>query len=395
MVKTAPAWRWCAAPLALALLAGGQAQAEIPDTLVWTAYDVGSAGYNQAASVGHVMAEHEGVTLRVIPGGNDVARQAPLIAGRAHFGALGIASFLSQEAVMEFASAEWGPQPVRILGLFWANFNTGQASCAGDAGIETVFDLAGKRVAWVVGAPALNLNMTSFLAAGDLTWDDVQREEFPSWGASGRAVIEDRADCFIASTNSGMAYELADSPRGYQPAYMPRQEEDAAAWERLRSIAPYWEYNEATVGAPPVSEENPHIGATYGYPIITAYAGQDEDLVYHQTRMLYELLPHYKDAYPGNEGMALEAQRFAWVIPYHDGAIRYFKERGVWSDELQTHNDRLVERQQVLAAAWERALAEQAAKEIAAADFPAFWMGIRTEELKAAGFEPYWEELFW
>ena len=28
-----------------------------------TAYDVGSADYNQAASVGHVMAEREGVTL--------------------------------------------------------------------------------------------------------------------------------------------------------------------------------------------------------------------------------------------------------------------------------------------------------------------------------------------
>jgi uncharacterized protein len=396
MIRQAAAFALAPAAVgALAFGACGAAHAEVPSTLVWTAYDVGSAGYNQSASIGHVMAEHEGVTVRVIPGGNDVARQAPLVAGRAHFGALGIASFLSQEAVMEFASSEWGPQPVRILGAFWADFNTGNASCAGDAGIDTVHDLAGKRIAWVVGAPALNLNMTSFLAAGDLTWDDVQREEFPSWGAAGRAVIEDRADCFIASTNSGMAYELADSPRGYHAAHMPRPEEDPEAWERLRNVAPYWEPNEATVGAAPISPDNPQMGATYGYPIITAYADQDEEIVYQQTRMLYELFPHYRDAYPGNEGMALDVQRLAWVVPYHDGAIRYFEEQGVGDDELQAHNDELVRRQEVLAEAWERALAEQAEKEIAAADFPEFWMEIRTEELHEAGFEPYWDEKFW
>jgi uncharacterized protein len=237
--------------------------------------------------------------------------------------------------------------------------------------------------------------MTSFLAAGGLGWDDVQREEFPSWGAAGRAVIEDRADCWIASTNSGLVYELADSPRRYQPAHMPLPDADPQAWERLWKAAPYWEFNEATIGAAPISEENPHIGATYGYPIITAYASQDENVVYHQTRMLYELFPHYRDAYPGNEGMALDAQRLRWVIPYHEGAIRYFKEQGVWNDDLQAHNDRLVERQRVLEAAWERALAEQAEKSIRVAEFPELWMGIRTEELKAAGFEPYWEEKFW
>lgn len=35
------------------------------------------------------------------------------------------------------------------------------------------------------------------------------------------------------------------------------------------------------------------MGATYGYPIITAYAWQDAELVYRQTRMLYELHPEY------------------------------------------------------------------------------------------------------
>jgi TRAP transporter TAXI family solute receptor len=148
--------------------AGAQSGFKMPRALVWTAYDVGSAGYSQAASIGNAMQQKEGITLRVIPAGNDVARQIPMLRRTAHFGALGNASFLSQEGVMDFAAPEWGPQPIRIIGAAWADFNTGVASCAGDAGVKTVYDLKGKRIPWVLGAPALNLNMTAFLAAGNL-----------------------------------------------------------------------------------------------------------------------------------------------------------------------------------------------------------------------------------
>jgi uncharacterized protein len=380
--------------VALAITAQAQPKG-MPRTVVWTAYDVGSGGYSSAASIGHVMAQKEGVTMRVIPGGNDIARQSPLAAGRAHFGALGIASFLSQEAVMEFAAPEWGPQPIRILGAAWANFNTGAASCAGDAGIKTVADMRGKRVAWVIGAPALNLNMTGYLAGGGLTWNDVQKIDFPSWGAAGRAVREGQADCWIASTNSGAVYELANSPRRYQPAHMPKPDDDAEAWKRLRAATPYFEYNEATIGAPPVSQETPHIGATYGYPIISTYANQDEELVYQQTRMIAVLNPDYKDAFPGNEGYATEHQRLQWVIPYHPGAIRYYKEAGVWTEEHDKHNDRLLERQKALAEAWEVALAERDEKKIKVADFAELWMKHRVEALQKGGFEPYWVGKFW
>jgi uncharacterized protein len=368
---------------------------QMPRTVVWTAYDVGSGGYSSAASIGHVMSQKHGISMRVIPGGNDVARQSPLAAGRAHFGALGIATFLSQEAVMEFATPEWGPQPMRILNMAWANFNTGAASCAGDVGIKTVADLKGKRIAWVVGAPALNINMTAYLAGGNLTWNDVQKIEFPSWGAAGRAVREGQADCWIASTNSGAVYELANSPRRYQPAHMPKIEDDPKAWERMRTWAPYYEPNAATIGAEPVSKETPHYGGNYGYPIVATYANQNADIVYQQTKMIVELNNDYKDAFPGNEGYALENQRFAWVVPYHEGAVRYYKERGVWKAEHDAHNAKLIERQRLLAEAWDAALSERDAKNVAVKDFGALWMAKRAEALTKAGMDVYWKDRFW
>ncbi|MBI4242329.1 MAG: TAXI family TRAP transporter solute-binding subunit [Candidatus Rokubacteria bacterium] len=380
--------------LALATVAPGGAQStfKMPRAVVWTAYDVGSAGYIQAASIGHAMAKKEGVTLRVVPAGNDVARQAPLASGRAHFGALGIASLFSQEGVFEFANTDWGPQPVKLLAMAWGDFNTGNVAAAADTGVKTVFDLKGKRIAWVVGAPALNQNMTAFLACANLTWKDVKKVEFPSWGASARAVVEGTADAYIASTNSGGVYELAASPRKYIPPTVPSPKEDPACWARLKKAAPYFEYNVATVGAQPVTKENPHKGATYGYPIVTAYASQPSDLVYHQTRMIFELLPEYIGAHPGNDGFALSKQRFTWAIPYHEGAIRYFKEKGVWTAEAEKHNNELVRRQEVLHKAWDKALADASAQKVGTKDFPKLWMKVRAAMLKEAGFEPYWEE---
>ncbi len=383
------------AALLIVAVGSSDAQFRMPRALVWTAYDVGSAGYSQAASIGHAMSMKEGITLRVIPAGNDVARLIPLVRRTAHFAASGNAFFLSQEGVMDFATTEWGPQAVRILGAAWAPFNTGVASCAGDAGIKTVFDMKGKRIAWVVGAPALNINMTAYLAAAGLTWSDVQKLDFPSWGASGRAVIEGKADCYIASTNSGPVYELANSPRKYSPAAMPDPKKDPAAWARFQKVAPFMDYNLATIGAPPVSKETPHVGGTYGYPIVTTYVWQDTDLVYHQTRMIYDLFPEYKAAWPGNEGFALDQQRLKWVVPYHDGAIRYFKEKKVWTDELERHNQSLIRRQETLAKAWERTLDEAQKQKVGTAKFADLWMQIRTEELKKGGFDPYWEQKFW
>lgn len=73
------------------------------------------------------------------------------------------------------------------------------------------------------------------------------------------------------------------------------------------------------------------------------------------------------------------------MIPYHDGAIRYWKERGLWKPEHQTHNDRLVARQKVLADAWKSVQASGIADEKA---FEQAWMKARVDALKKAGFEP-------
>ncbi len=353
---------------------------ELPRTVSWTAYDTGSGGYNQAVAIGSAMRNALGTELRILPGRNDIARQVPLRQRRVDFSATGIgASYFSQEGVFEFGTAEWGPQDVRVLIASNDDGNLG-IGVAADTGARFVEDLRGLRVAWIVGAPALNENITAMLAFAGMTWDDVERVDFPGFGASWEGIINNQVDAAFAATVSGPAYQLEASPRGLTWIEFPHDQTEN--WERMNALAPFYAPNMATEGAG-ISEDNPHEGAAYPYPVLISYADQEEALVYNMTRAMVELFPEYADAAPGASGWDLERQNFEWAVPYHPGAIRYYTEIGVWSDAAQAHNDALIERQRVLREAWDEYTATDPAED----DFAQGWMEARAAALEAADMD--------
>jgi TRAP transporter TAXI family solute receptor len=253
---------------------------------------------------------------------------------------------------------------------------------AKDANIRTIADIKGKRVAWVVGAPSLNQNITALLAFAKLTWNDVTKVEFGGFGAAMNGIIANQVDAAFASTISGNAYQIAASPRGIQYPIFPHS--DKEGWARVRKIAPFFVPYMGTEGAE-MSKDKPVEAATYPYPILIAYAGQDAGLVHAMTKAMVELFADYKDGAPGNNGWDLKRQIFDWAVPFHDGAIRYFKEIKVWKPEHQAHNDRLLARQKVLAEAWAAQLKDAPADDAA---FAKAWMKRRAEALVKAGMEP-------
>ena len=367
----------------LAACAPAMAQStKLPETLTWTAYDVGSGGYNQSVAIGNALKTKLGVTLRVLPGKNDISRNIPLRDGRVPFSANGVGgSYLAQEGVFEFGARDWGPQPVRSLVL-----NNGDALLtivtAKDANIHTAADFKGKRVAWVVGAPSLNQNITALLAFANLTWNDVKKVEFGGFGQAMDAIISNQVDAAFSSTISGNAYKVASSPRGIRYPTFPHG--DKAGWARVNKVAPFFVPAFGTEGADLGPGKPKAEGATYPYPVLMTMATTDAGLVYNMTKAMIELYDDYKAGAPGNNGWDVKRQIFAWAIPMHEGAVRYFKERSLWTAEHQSHNDALVKRQQVLGAAW------QAYKASAPADDAAFkqgWISARAAALTKAGLD--------
>jgi TRAP transporter TAXI family solute receptor len=367
---------------AFALGAVAADKPKLPGTLVWTAYGVGSAGYNESVAIGSALKKNLGVNLRVQPGKNDISRMAPLRDGKVKFSANGVGTYFGQEGVFDFTSPDWGPQKLRLLMM-----NNGEANLvmgvAADVGVKTMADMKGKRVAWVVGSPALNHNVASGLAYAGLTWDDVVKVETPGFSAAWNAIVNGQADAAFSSTVSGLPKKLEASPRGLY--WIPMPHDDKEAWKRVQKIAPYTGPHMATIGSAGISKDNPHEGAAYPYPVLIANADEDGDLVYNLVKALDMYYDDYKDGTAGSAGWALSKQVFEWAVPFHDGAVKYFKEKGVWTDAHQKHNDGLIERQNVLAAAWKT----QKAKNISdKEEFAKDWLKTRRAALEKAGMEP-------
>ena len=75
-------------------------------------------------------------------------------------------------------------------------------------------------------------------------------------------------------------------------------------------------------------------------------------------------------------------------LPFHDGAILYYREAGKWTDAAEANHQRNLVRQQALQEAW-AAYLETAPDDDDA--FNAGWMQARAAALSAAGLEPVFE----
>lgn len=377
-----------AATLTGSVLLGLPAHAQevtLPPTLTLTAYDTGSSGFNIAVAVGKALKDNHGTDVRVLPAGNDVARLAPLKVGRAQASAMGIGSYFAQESVFEFANKDWGPQPVQVL-LSATDCNAISLGVAKDTGVKEIKDLRGKRIGIVVGSPALNQNAYAVLAFGGLTRSDVKLVEFAGYGAMWKGMVNNDVDAAIASNISGQVKEVETSPRGI--VYPPTPATDKDGWARLNKIGPYYYPHKTTCGA-----GVPAGGAvelpSYPYPIFMVYASQPADVVYNLTKAMIVGYDAYKDSAPGAAGLDVKRQNLAWVLPYHDGAVKALKETGAWKPEHEAHNQKLLKRQAILADAWTTFLKGTPPGENDA--FTKAWMAVRKTTLSAAGMDPVFE----
>ncbi len=359
---------------------------KLPPTVTMTAYDTGSSGFNISIAVGKAIKDKQGSDVRILPAGNDVARLGPLKANRAQASAMGIGAYFAQEGVFEFATREWGPQPLRLI-LTATDCNAIPMAVARDTGVNQIKDLKGKRIGFVVGSPALNQNALALLAFAGLTAVDVKIVEFSSNNAMWKGIVNNEVDAVIGSTIAGQAKEAESSPRGI--IYPPTPAADKEGWARMNKIAPYYYPHKTTCGAGGLSAQNPIELPNYPYPIFLAYPTQSVEVIHGITKSMIVNYNDYKDATPGAAGLAVSRQNLSWVLPYHDGAIQALKEAGAWRAEHDAHQLRAIKRQDTLAAAWNAYLKSNPPENADA--LRKGWMTARADALKKAGFDPIFE----
>lgn len=341
----------------------------LPQNMIWSCYDVGSSGYVQASAVANAFLKKYDYRVRLIPSGTSIGRIVPLISKKASVGFLANEAFFAWEGSYEFAKYSLGPQDLRGLLGRPTSF---PLIATKTSGIKEVKDLKGKRVSYVVGNPSLNVKMTAILAFANLTWDDVEKVEFPGYGDSLKALIQGNIDASVGSTTAATLYELETSPKGVY--YPPLDPEDKEGWKRLCNIIPFAFPYKETIGAG-IDKENPVYLLGYRYPIVTVKADADPEFVYNLIKALDEAYPLYKDAAASMAAWDIDlAAAPPMDVPFHEGAIMYLKEKGLWKNEHQEWNDEMLSKAKKIKARWEEVVSEGRNKNMDDEAFQEYWM---------------------
>lgn len=243
---------------------------------------------------------------------------------------LGVSSNI--DAGMAYRGQYAFPKPMpnlRALGRIWLLPYAYMTTA--DSGIVTMEDLKGKRV---MGDMPTNVALTeinkAMLASGGLTLEDVDFARSGGLIDGIEAVVQGRADAAPVATSMPVLTEShAAVPGGLRIVANGAAASDAFYAAKVPGTR-------TTVARP--SERQPFvIGETpivaYDTLLVTS-AEQSEDDIYRLVKAMHENWAQLQEDY--GPMRSVSAEGFAMVdptVPYHAGAVRYFKEAGLWTPE--------------------------------------------------------------
>jgi len=349
----------------------------LPDRMFWTAYDVGSTGYVQTATIADGLMKKYGTKIRVIPSGTSIGRFMPLLTGSATYANMGDESAFYIEGLYESNVMGMGPQPLRQVVA--VPFVTVMAVTK-ESKITTPDTLKGKRVAWVMGASTLNVKAISTLAFANLTYADVTKVDFPSYAAALRGLIEGKVDAAIAGHDAPLLYELETSPRGCTHVIYPHK--DKAGWARMQAITP-WLGQTLWDSGPGFTKGKPDEVWSYRYPNMATFEKTSAAETYALAKAINEAYPLYQGAHKAMPFWKADKSGVPpGNCPFHEGAVKYYKEIGIWKPEHDAWNNKLIEHMKAVRKEWDAVVVEATEKGIKEKDFSKFWV----ERRKAKGW---------
>lgn len=303
---------------------------DLPQMITFTSYKAGSFGYTATSGFREAIEQLTPMKVRVEPYGTDIARILPLKMGESELTLVtGATGTCASYGLVDFAGKEWGPQPIRTV---WRGMTLFCSSVVrGDSGLKYMQDLKGKRVPWVPGWSSGNTIMEAYLAFGDMTWEDVVKVPMSGYVDCIKGVMEGKVDIAIAATITSAVKELNAGP--HKAGWIRLPHDDKAAWERMQAIAP-WLTPAVCSKAPGLPEGETMEIDQYPYSI-WAYDSVNPDVIYAVVRAMHKGFDIYKDMHKAMPKWNIkQAVADPSPVPFHDGAIRYYKEAAVWTPEM-------------------------------------------------------------
>lgn len=332
---------------------------KIPSIVGITTLGIGSAAHAMATTLSEIIKDKEKITVRVFPIEAEKPRVNLLRTGEAHFTIIaGSSLYPMQLGIEDYATYDWGVQSLQMVWLGPAYL--GLMTTKGHKDINRIEDIKGKRYAVLPHKTSVTLAQ-AFLAYAGLKWEDVVKVPVPGYTVQFKALMAGQVDVVpIANPATAILYEVESSPKGLK--WIPLPHNNTEGWRRLRELAPYGVPAKITIG-PGLSPENPLEGYMHAYALVT-YEDTNPDLVYTFTKNIGENLSRLHNMSPTWKVYTFDLALNIEGIPhiYHKGAIRYFKEKGLWTQRQENWNQNQIVLQNKLKTLW-KSIIDQAKAE--------------------------------
>lgn len=236
--------------------------------------------------------------------------------------------------------SKMGPQEVRTvvagheyMFMFWTT---------PDKGIKSISDLKGKVVYIKFKANPMFTEMaTNQLASAGLTFKDLKAVlAFSSIKEAIRGLIEGRVDAILYPVVPGAVMQINEAKGECQFINLTK-EQAAFVVSKMEGY-----YVQDIAAADPRFRNKSAVpnAISYQSAMFTWY-NKNPQLVYEVTKAILENTSEFAGSHPSAKYWSLDARPICLAVPYHDGAIRYFKEKGIWTAEAQAYQDKLLKKQ--------------------------------------------------
>jgi TRAP transporter TAXI family solute receptor len=202
---------------------------------------------------------------------------------------------------------------------------------AANSGIYKYSDLKGKRVAGNLPTPSLQLQTEALLANGGVSWSEIKPVPVSSVAEGVKVVMQGQAD---ASATCTIGMPITEELHAKKGARILPVDPSPEAVKRIKEKFPGY-LIKVTPGPGRTGVEKEQYLWAYDIYLIGREDLPDE-AAYQVVKALWE---NYTEL--GSIHVLLKEwtpDRFVSrdaLIPYHPGAIKFYKEKGVWTDEME------------------------------------------------------------
>ena len=321
--------------LFVSALAPSSAPAQVPRSASVATHAVGSLYNAIGTGIATVVSRHTPITVRVQPFAGPPAWLPSMDQGETDMGVLTSADAVtSYKGIIHYKRPFKNTRILLVGGAIQLAYYVRK-----DSPVQTIADLKGKRIPTdFPGIPIVMLSSTAALASAGLSYKDIVKVPVSDLQAGNQAFMEGRTDAGWHSLRSPAVEEANARVGGVRWISVNDTPEGA---EKMAAVYP---------GSYPATFK---AGSATGLVNDTAMLTNDiylvatkdlsEDAAYTIVKTLWDNTKELWAAYPALSSWRQDrmVSKTAF-IPYHPGAIKLYKEQGVWNKQMDDLQARLL-----------------------------------------------------